>query len=87
MITSCKINDTPLQEASVFKDFSADVQCYHGEVMLSAKTDNGRNLDNFFKLGHLMMEEEIKFIYETESFVLEVEDFEKLCKIIMGCCG
>lgn len=66
------------------EDYSVDFQEFHGEVMLSAKTDNDRNMDDFFQLGQRMMEEEVKFTYETESFILESDDFMKLCDSLMG---
>nr|WP_243687899.1 hypothetical protein [Methanobacterium formicicum] len=50
--------------------------------MLEAKIGPGRDLLSFTELGKFMIEEEVKFTYEAESYLLELHDFQKLCKIL-----
>lgn len=63
-------------------EYRVNIKEYRGEVLLEAKIGPGRDLLSFTELGKFMIEEEVKFTYEAESYLLELHDFQKLCKIL-----
>jgi len=64
------------------EEYNVEIQGYYGEIMISTKSDH-HDINSFLNLGQLMMKEEIKFSYQTESFIMESNDFLELCQILI----
>ena len=75
--------DLPTEGKQILdEEYHVEVQWYRGEFMISTKSDD-HDINSFLNLGQLMIKEEIKFSYQTESFILESSDFVELCQLLI----
>lgn len=58
------------------EDYGVTITEWNGEVLLDNKPLTGLN---FSELAGLLFDEEIRFLYEPDSFQLRIDDFQLLC--------